>query len=244
VFGEIRELCGNALKEMTIAPELPGALDIILELSREDVAMSLGHSAASLEDTLRAIDHGASHVTHLFNAMDQMHHREPGLAGAALFSTDLTVEIIPDGNHVHPWMMGLVLQNKGVDLTCLVTDAMAMAGCDDGDYESLGEKVILERGKLTLKDNPDTLAGSVLTMDRAVANMIAMVGVGIADAAAMASTTPAAVLGLDNRKGRIAVGYDADLAILDRRYETVMTIVGGTVVYDNKDYAPREGNDA
>lgn len=231
LLDEILELTGGRLVEMTIAPELPGALDLILTLARNGVVVSLGHSDATLMDALRAVDHGASHVTHFFNAMRPIHHREPGLAGAALFSPDLSVEIIPDGFHVHPWMMGLVLQNKTVFRTCLVTDAMAMAGLPDGEYESLGMHVRLDRGRLSLDGQPETLAGSVLTMDRAVANMVNMVGVGIADAAAMASSSPAAVLGLEDRKGRLEPGYDADVTVLDRVYGAAATVVGGEVVF-------------
>lgn len=229
---EILECAGGALTEMTIAPELPGALELIQTLVRNDVLVSLGHSNATLVNVLRAIDTGSSHVTHFFNAMSPIHHREPGLAGAALYSNDLTVEVIADGFHVHPWMLGLTIQNKGVMRTCLATDCMHVMGLDDGEYDSLGLRVKLDRGRLSLADDPGTLAGSVLTMDRAVANMITMVGVSISDAVAMASTTPAAVLGLDNRKGMIETGYDADIAVLDKHYAAVLTIVGGHIVHD------------
>ena len=232
LLDEILECGGGKIVEMTIAPELPGALDLILTLARNGVVPSLGHSNATLTDVLRAIDHGASHVTHFFNAMSPIHHREPGLTGAALYSTDITVEVIADGYHVHPWMLGLTLQNKSPALTCLATDCMHVMGLDDGDYESLGLKIRLENGRVTLADDPSTLAGSVLTLDRAVGNMISMVGVSLSDAVTMASTTPAAVLGLEDRKGRLEDGYDADVVVLDRRYEAVLTVVGGRVVFD------------
>jgi N-acetylglucosamine-6-phosphate deacetylase len=231
LLDEILELAGGKIVEMTIAPELPGALDLILTLARNGVVPSLGHSDATLDDVLRAIDHGASHTTHFFNAMSPLHHREPGLVGAALYSADLSVELVADGNHVHPWVMGLTIQNKTVMLSCLVTDAMSPTGLPDGEYESLGMKVRSDRGRLSLADHPETLAGSVLTMDRAVANMINMVGLSISDAVTMASTTPAAVLGLENRKGRIESGYDADITVLDRRYGTAATVVGGEIVF-------------
>ncbi|MBN1292042.1 MAG: N-acetylglucosamine-6-phosphate deacetylase [Candidatus Latescibacteria bacterium] len=233
VFDEILESGNGTIKEMTIAPELPGSLNLILELARQGIVVSLGHSNATLTDVLRAIDHGASHVTHFFNAMSPLHHREPGLAGAALYSTDLSVEIIADGFHVHPWIMGLTVQNKGAGLTCLVTDSMHVAGFEDGEYESLGLKVVLKDRRLSLADNPDILAGSVLTMDHAVGNMIRMVGVSLAEAVMMASTTPAAVLGLEHSKGRIETGYDADLVLLDHTYSTVLTVVGGNIVYND-----------
>ncbi len=235
LLDEILDAAAGTIREMTIAPELPGALDLILTLTRNGVVASLGHSNAALRDVLRAIDHGASHVTHFFNAMSPLNHREPGLAGAALFSTDLSVEIIADGHHIHPWIMGLVLQNKTVGLTCLITDAMSPAGLPDGEYDAMGLRVRLGHGRLSLADQPSTLAGSALTMDRAVANMITMVGVTVADAVTMASTTPAAVLGLENRKGRIEPGYDADFTILDSRFSAEATVVGGEVVYVRQD---------
>ena len=183
---------------------------------------------------MKAIDYGASHVTHFFNAMNQMHHREPGLAGAALYSIDLTVEIIVDGFHIHPWIIGLILQNKSPALTCLITDAMSVTGFDDGEYEVLGQRVVLNEGHIFLKDDPSTLAGSVLTMDMAVGNTMNMLGISIVDAVTMASATPAAVLGLEDRKGRIEVGYDADIVLLDRIYQTEMTILQGEIIYDKK----------
>ncbi len=234
IADELLDLCGDALAEVTIAPELPGALGLVQRFARADVIVSLGHSDADLATTLRAIDHGASHVTHLYNAMRPFHHREPGLIGAALYSPELTVEVIPDGFHVHPWVLGFTVQNKGVHRTCLITDAMSPAGLQDGEHTTMGQHVRLLDGRLSAADNHDVLAGSVLTMDRAVAAMINSVGIGISEAVAMASATPAAVLGLDHRKGRLAPGFDADIAILDRTWRTVATIVGGTVLYDGR----------
>ena len=128
-------------------------------------------------------------------------------------------------------MLGLTIQNKGVMKTCLATDCMQVMGLDDGVYESLGLRVRLDRGRLSLANDPGTLAGSVLTMDRAVANMVTMVGVSLSDAVTMASTAPATVLGLENRKGRIEAGYDADIAVLDHLYNTVLTVVRGKIVH-------------
>ncbi len=235
MLDEILELGDGAVVEMTIAPELPGALDLILTLAKNDVVASLGHSDATLSDVLRAVDHGASHVTHFYNAMSPIHHREPGLAGTALYSNDLTVELVADGFHVHPWMLGMSVHMKGIARTCLVTDAMSVMGLEDGIHEALGRRVRLEGGRLTLADDPSVLAGSVLSLDRAVANMIQMVGFTLPDAVAMASAVPAAVLGLDDRKGRIEPGFDADICLLDRRHVNRMTIVGGAVVFDELD---------
>jgi N-acetylglucosamine-6-phosphate deacetylase len=235
VLNEILELGGGKIVEMTIAPEMPGALDMILTLTRKGIVASLGHSNATLHDVLRAIDHGASHVTHFFNAMSPIHHREPGLTGAALYSTDLTVEVVADGYHIHPWILGLTVQNKGVARTCLVTDCMHVMGFENGVYESLGLRVKLEDGKLTLSEDDRILAGSVLTLDRAVCNMVTMVGLPLPDAVTMASTTPAAVLGLEDRKGRLEDGYDADIAVLDHIYRAVLTVVNGQIVFNTID---------
>ena len=233
LLDEILECAGGKVAEMTIAPELPGAPELIRTLVRNNIVVSLGHSNATLTDVIRAIDIGSSHVTHFFNAMSPIHHREPGLAGAALYSNDLTVEVIADGFHVHPWILGLTIQNKGVMRTCLATDCMHVMGFKDGEYDSLGLRVSLEKGRVSLADDPGTLAGSVLTMDRAVANMVTMVGVSLPDAVAMASTTPATVLGLEDRKGMIETGYDADITVLDSRYSAVLTLVGGGIVHDS-----------
>ena len=232
ILGRILDSADGKIVEMTIAPELPGALDLIAELARRDVVPSLGHSDATLTDVLRAIDNGASHVTHYFNCISPIHHREPGLAGAALYSSDLSVELIADGFHVHPWMLGLTVHVKKPSHTCLITDAMSVAGLPDGEYVSLGQKVRLSEGRLALADHPETLAGSVLTMDRAVNNMVRMTGMELTDVVTMASTTPAAVLGLEHRKGLLSSGYDADIAVLDRSYMNVLTIVGGKIVYN------------
>ncbi len=234
LLDEILDCGGGTIMEMTIAPELDGALGLINTLASAGVVPSLGHSLATLGDVLRAVDHGAMHVTHFFNAMSPLNHREPGLAGAALYSTDLTVEVVADGFHVHPWILGLTVQNKGVGRTCLITDSMSAMGLGDGDYEALGLDCHLENGRFSLADDPSVLAGSVLSQDRAVANMVNMVGISLSDAVAMASASPASVIGVDDRKGRIEPGYDADFAILDKRYENVMTIVGGKVVFDKK----------
>lgn len=231
-FESILEAGGGAIREMTIAPELPGSPDIIHRCATAGVVPSLGHSNATLTDVLRAVDHGARHVTHFFNAMSPLHHREPGLTGAALFSPELTVELVADGFHVHPWVMGLTIQNKRIDRTCLVTDAMSVMGLPEGEHESLGLSVTLKNDRLSLTDDPGVLAGSVLSMDHAVANMVTMVGLSISEAVTMASATPAAVIGLDGRKGMLAEGFDADIAVLDQRYGTVKTIVGGRVVFD------------
>ncbi len=229
---EILEAGGGTIRQMTIAPELDGALDMITKLAKEHVVPSLGHSNATLEIVLRAIDHGASLVTHMFNAMSPMHHREPGLAGAALYSNDLSVELIADGYHIHPWILGLTLQNKGAMLCCLITDCMSVMGKGEGRHSTLGQDVVLEGDRLALAGAPGTLAGSVLTMDRAVGNMMNMLGISISDAVFMASSSPAAAIGMEDSIGRIEVGYNADFAILDRTYRTVKTIVGGRIVYD------------
>ncbi len=234
LLDEILDCGGGRIVEMTIAPELNGSLELINKLARGGIVASLGHSNATLTDVLKAIDYGASHVTHFFNAMSPINHREPGLAGAALYSHDLTVEIIADGFHIHPWVMGLILQNKSPARTCLITDAMSVMGMDDGEYESMGQRVVLEDRRLSMADDQSILAGSVLTMDIAVGNVINMLGMSIVDAVTMASTTPSAVIGLENSKGRIEVGYDADIAVLDRTYRAKMTVIQGEIIFEKE----------
>ena len=208
-------------------------MKLVNMLARKNIVASLGHSDARLTEVLQAIDNGASHVTHFFNAMSPLNHREPGLAGTALYSADLSVEIIADGFHIHPWIMGLTVNNKTPGLTCLITDAMSPMDLPEGKYESMGRHIVLENGRLSLAEDSSILAGSVLSMDRALGNVINMLGISVVDAVTMASTTPASVIGLENRKGVIEKGFDADITVIDRTFKTKLTVVMGKIVFKN-----------
>lgn len=200
---------------MTFAPEVPGAM-ALLERFRSRVIFSIGHSDATFAEATDAIRHGARHFTHLFNAMRPLHHREPGCVGAALSFPDVTAELIADGHHLHPTVLRIAeqaLRGRAI----LVTDAMRACGMPPGSYKLYEHDVIVRDGAARLADG--TLAGSVLTMIDAVKNMVELASIHLAEALPLATSHPASRLGLGHRKGRIAAGCDADLLVLNPRFE-------------------------
>ena len=216
------------LRLLTLAPELPGADDLIRLTTEHGVVCAAGHTTATWDDMQRAHARGVRHTTHTFNAMNSLHHRDPGALGYALVHDDITTEIICDGVHVHPGAVQLLVRAKGVDGAVLITDSIKAAGMPDGTFDLEGEHVTLADGAARLDDG--TLAGSVLTMDRGVANLVRWGATTLAEAFAMASTNPACVLGLAS-KGRIAPGMDADLVAIDDTCTVQWTMVGGKIVY-------------
>ncbi len=232
-FDECRELLQAAagrVKIMTIAPELPGSLEMIGMLQTAGVAVSVGHSEADYDMALAAIEAGATRATHIFNAMSGVHHRKPGLAAAVLNEPGIVAELICDGVHVHPQMARLAWRNKGSEGLTLVSDATAAQGVGDGIY-TLGDFQIQVRGPLCTLMDGTTIAGSVLTMNRAVGNAIEFTGMSLVDAAHAASTAGAEVCGVTEHKGSIEIGKDADLAILDRGFNITHTIRMGVMAY-------------
>jgi N-acetylglucosamine-6-phosphate deacetylase len=220
---ELAELTGaGPVRLVSLAPELPGALDLIARIVAGGAVAALAHTDATYAQAAAAIEAGARHAVHVFNAMRPLHHREPGVIGAVLDSDAVTCEVIADGHHVHPAAVRLLVRAKGPGRTTFVTDAIEAAGQPDGTYRLGDEPVEVRGGRAVTRTG--ALAGSTLTMDAAVRNACAW-GVPLADALEMAATTPARVLGL--RKGRIAPGYDADLAVLDADLRVVTTIMGG-----------------
>jgi N-acetylglucosamine-6-phosphate deacetylase len=224
------DAAGGRIKIMTVAPELPGGLEIIRKLARAGVAPSLGHSEADYDTALAAIEAGATRATHLFNAMSGVHHRKPGLAVAALNEPGICAEMICDGVHVNPRMVALAWTAKGRDGMTLITDATAAQGVGDGVF-TLGDFQIQVRGALCTLMDGVTIAGSVLTMNAAAANAIAFTGMSLIDVAHTASLAPAEVCGVADRKGSIEVGKDADLAILNSDFSVSHTICRGAVAY-------------
>ena len=217
-------LASRALRLMTLAPERPGALARLRRLVEADVVVSLGHTDATYDEMLDGTDAGATLATHLFNAMSPFHHRAPGAVGAALIDERLTVGLIADGVHAHPAALNLVLRAKGAERIVLVTDAVAAAGAPAGTYGLGGAPIISDGESARLADG--TLAGSTLTMDRAVRGMVALGGARPEQALTMATAVPAARLGLADR-GRLAVGRRADLALWSEELEIVSTAIGG-----------------
>ncbi len=211
---------------MTIAPEIEGARALI-EHFKGKVLFSIGHTGATFADAVAALQWGASSFTHLFNAMTGMHHREPGVVGAALESVDATAELIADGIHVHPAVMRIActaMPNR----IALITDAIRACGMPDGKYKLYDYEITVVDGMARLPNG--TLAGSVLTMDCAVQNMVELAGMPIERVIPMASEVPARILGVADRKGRLENGYDADLVIINEKFETVRVFARGVEV--------------
>jgi N-acetylglucosamine-6-phosphate deacetylase len=232
---ECRELLDAArgrIRIMTLAPELPGAFDLIRLLVSRGIIPSLGHSAADYDTALAAIDAGATHATHLFNAMSGVTHRKPGLAAACLSEPRIRAEIICDGVHVDPRMIKLAARLKRPGELILITDASAAQGCPDGDYTLGGVEIRVRAPLCTLMDGV-TIASSVLTMNRAVRNARAFAGLNLVDLARMGSLMPAQVCGVGDRKGSIEEGKDADLAVFDSEFNTCQTVIAGEVVWQN-----------
>jgi len=177
-------------------------------LTQHGIVASVGHTDATYAQAQAAFAAGARHVTHLFNAMSPLHHREPGVVGAALTTDGVMVQLIADGLHLHPATLAVVVRCKGVDEVLLITDAIAGAGLPDGEYTMGRQRVIVRNGEA--RTPAGNLAGSTLTLERAVANMVRLVGVPLSSSLQMASLNPARVLGLAQRKGRLAPGYDAE----------------------------------
>jgi N-acetylglucosamine-6-phosphate deacetylase len=219
-----RLLDAGPVRQMTLAPELPGALELIDQLVARDVVVSCGHSDASAAHAHRAFDRGARTVTHLFNAMRPGSPRDPGLADAALARDDVTVQLIVDGHHLAPETV-LVAWHAAAGRLALVTDAVSAAGMKDGCYTLGGRKVIAAGGAVRRADA--TLAGSALTLIQAVRNLHAL-GVPLEDALAAASAVPARISGRPDL-GRIAVGAPADIVVLDDQLEVARALVGGDV---------------
>lgn len=215
---------------VTLAPELPGALEAIAALAGHGVAVSAGHSTASYAEAEAGIAAGVSYATHLFNAMPALHHREPGLAAAALDSPQVVVGLIPDGIHVHPALVRLIWRIAGPERLNLVSDAMAALGMPPGEYQLGDHAVSVGPGSARLADG--TLAGSLLAPDEALRNLIAWTGCSLAEALPTLTSTPARLLGLDAELGQIAPGYRADLALLTPANTVACTIVAGEIVYD------------
>jgi N-acetylglucosamine-6-phosphate deacetylase len=194
--------------------------------------VAAGHTNASYEQARAALEAGIRHFTHFLCGMSGFHHRQPGTVGAGLIDSPATVELIADLVHVHPAALRLVAAARGYDNVALVTDSVNFCGMPDGTYSKRGREYLVEHGSVHLLDG--TLAGSQLTMNTAVKNM-AEAGVGVAPAWRMASTVPAAILGVDGRTGSLAPGLDADIAVLDQQFVPQGTVIRGAVTYLHPD---------
>jgi N-acetylglucosamine-6-phosphate deacetylase len=215
---------GGNLRVMTIAPELPGSIETIRHAKKLGVHSSIGHSNATYSEAKQGIAAGADHATHTFNAMRPLDHRDPGILGAVLSDDRLTADIIADGVHTDPSMVKLFLNAKGPERAILITDAISATGMPDGKYK-LGQFEVEVKGDRC--EYQGKLAGSVLTLDRAVRNVMNFAQWKLQQAIRLASLNPARMLGIADRKGTIAAGSDADLVVLTPTGEMVQTFVGG-----------------
>jgi N-acetylglucosamine-6-phosphate deacetylase len=215
---------------VTVAPEVEGGMEAIHAFVEAGMIVSIGHTVASTEEAEAAFRAGATQVTHMFNGMPPMHHRTPGIVGTALTTRGVRIELIADGVHLHPTTVHMAIAAKGVDDVLLVTDSISATGCEDGEYVLGPMKVIVVNGEARIVES-GALAGSTLTLERGVVNVARWTDAGLSGAWQMASLNPARQLGLDDHLGRVAPGYDADLAAVDAGGRVVLTMVGGAVVY-------------
>jgi N-acetylglucosamine-6-phosphate deacetylase len=219
----------TGIRLVTIAPELPGALEVISALSSRGVLVSAGHSNATFEQAVAAFDAGARYGTHLFNAMSALGHRDPGLPGALLTDPRPTVGVIADGVHTHRSVIRLAWQALGPHRMNLVTDAMAALGMPPGRHLLGDFEVVVDATSARLSDG--TLAGSILSLDQALRNLIDVTGCTLAEALPTLTTTPARAIGLDYERGRIAPGCLADMVLLAADLRVSATIAEGHLVY-------------
>lgn len=221
------------IKQVTLAPELEGAANLVSYLSKEKIVASIGHSDASYDEVMEATASGVSSVTHLFNQMSGLHHREAGIVGAALLHEELQAEIIVDGLHVKPEVVNLAYKQKGKDGLILITDAMRAKHCGEGEFELGGQKVIVKNGTASLENG--TLAGSVLKMSDAVKNVMEFTGCTLAEALTMGAVNPAKQLNLSEKKGSLSKGQDADVVVLNKENSVIMTFCKGILAYEKED---------
>lgn len=221
----------DIIKIITMAPEEDFQFKFIKSVkNNSDIVLSMGHTNLDYETALEAMGAGISNATHLFNAMPAFHHRAPGVVGAVLKS-DISFELIADTLHLHPAIFQILLDVTGKKRMILTTDSMRAGNMPDGSYELGGQQVVVSNNSARLVDG--TLAGSVLTLNKAVFNILKYTDLEIYEAVALASLNPAKLINMDKIKGSIKIGKDADLIIFDKELKVEMTIVAGKVIYEN-----------
>jgi N-acetylglucosamine-6-phosphate deacetylase len=217
--------CRGQLKVLTLAPELPGALELVKRAADQGITVAIGHTGASYQRTIDAIEAGATLATHLFSAQPGLNHREPGAAGALLEHPEVTIELIADGVHLHDALLAMVFRLCGAERIALVTDAIAAAGAGDGRYQ-IGDRRIEVRGGVALREGTTVTAGSTLTQDAALRRAVDA-GIPLLAAATALTSTPARALGLAGSAGALVPGLAADLLVLGPRLEVNAVMVGG-----------------
>jgi N-acetylglucosamine-6-phosphate deacetylase len=219
----------DLVRLVAVAPEIPENEWIIRECSRRGITVSAGHTNATYAEMKNAVSIGVTQVTHCFNAMRPLNHREPGVVGAAFDLPQLKCELIADNIHVNPVVMKLLVNIKGSENVILISDSISAAGMPDGEYSFEGAKVILKEGAARLETG--TLAGSVLTLDRALANIIQATGRPLGEMINCATINPARAIRIEDHKGQLRRDWDADLILVDQNLQVKLTMVEGKVVY-------------
>jgi N-acetylglucosamine-6-phosphate deacetylase len=223
----LREARGQ-VRVVTISPELPNALEMIAELRRRGIVPGAGHSAATFEQGQNAFKAGLRHVTHVFNAMTPMHHRAPGLLGAALTDDRVTTELIADGVHVCPEMLKFTLKLKGIEKLLLISDANWSCGLPDGEHSRNGGKITVKNG--AAMSSGGRLCGSTLTLAGMVRSFHKATGVPLNEAVKMATLNPARLLGIERQRGVLAEGARADVVVLGQNLDVKMVFIAGNKI--------------
>jgi N-acetylglucosamine-6-phosphate deacetylase len=224
IFDRLWQAARGRIRMMTIAPEIPGAMQVISEAARRGVCVSMGHSDAEMPIAQDAVTAGARHATHTFNAMRPLDHRDPGIIAEVLSDDRITADLIADGIHVSPAVVKIFLQSKGPERAVLITDAMSATGMPEGRYQLGPIEVEVKDGKATANGS---LAGSVLTMDRAVRNVTQFSNWTLRDAVRAATLNATRAVGMSADFGALAVGAHADFIVLNSSGEVMKTVVGG-----------------
>ena len=216
------------VRVVAVAPELPGATEAIRFLTERGIVVSAAHTDGGYDTAVKAIDAGVTLTTHTFNAMRPLRHRDPEVVGACLTDERVFCEVISDGIHLHPAIVKLVYLAKGAEGMALISDSVMATGLDDGEYDYAGRKYTVQNGFVRLPDG--TLAGSTLSLDAAVRNVMEFTGCDICKAVEMASLTPSRVIGVNDKKGTVEIGKDADIAVLDERLRVSAVILAGRYI--------------
>jgi len=224
IFDRLWQAARGHVRMLTIAPEIPGAIEVIAEAARRNVCVSIGHSDAELPAAQQAVKAGARHATHTFNAMRPLDHRQPGILGEVLSDDSITADLIADGIHVSPEVVKVFLHAKGHERAVLITDAISATGMPEGRYQLGPIEVEVKDGKCTANGS---LAGSVLTMDRAVRNVTKFSEWTLRDAVRAATLNPAQAVGMTDSRGTLKPGTSADFTVLNSSGEVLKTIVAG-----------------
>lgn len=221
----------GVVRLVTLAPERRGSEELIRYAVGRGIELAVGHSGARYECVRTAADLGLRQATHTFNGMLGLHHRRPGTLGAVLTDDRIYAQVIVDLIHVHPAIVKLLVQTKGIERTILITDAMRATGLEDGDYELGGQTITVRGGEA--RTAAGGLAGSTLTMDMALRNLMQATSLSLKAALPMATTVPAKAMGLAGKKGALTVGADADIVVLDHDLNVRLTIVGGNIAFES-----------